>query len=159
MPKPPPSPVASPRRRLGRLRWPLAAAALLLPLAAAALLLPLDRRTAWEQAPLARRLPRDEPPTLSLWANRLGPLLREAEALGPPPDGRARLLPWLERQCSITRRIQELQRHSGRRVESAAEMGRPPYCEDLPLVERATRPAAPPSAPPAPPAPPASPAP
>ncbi len=117
----------------------LAASAVLLP---ALLLLPLDRRTAWEDSPLARERPRDEPPTLSLWANRLGPLLRESEALGPPPTGRARLLPWLAQQCSITQRIQELQRHSGRRVESAAEMGRPPYCEDLPLVERATRPAA-----------------
>jgi hypothetical protein len=117
----------------------LAAAAVVLPVV---LLLPFDRRTAWDESSTARERPRDEPPTLSLWANRLGPLLRESDALGPPPAGRERLLPWLAQQCSITLRIQELQRHSGRRVESAAEMGRPPYCDDLPLVERATRPAA-----------------
>jgi hypothetical protein len=46
---------------------------------------PLDRRTAWDQAPLSRGKIQEDPVTLSLWANDLGPLLREAEALGPSP--------------------------------------------------------------------------
>jgi hypothetical protein len=96
------------------------------------LLLP-DRRSAWEQAPLTRgRRPPEDPVSLSLWANELGPLLREAEALGPMPQQREPLLRWLTAQCSITLRLQALQRRFGKPVETAEQMGRPPYCEDLP---------------------------
>ena len=35
------------------------------------LLVPLDRRTAWDQAPLSRGKLREDPVTLSLWANDL----------------------------------------------------------------------------------------
>ena len=80
--------------------------------------------------------------TLSLWANELAPLLREAEALGPMPRQRDALLRWLEAQCRITLRLQAVQRRYGKRVETAAEMGRPPYCDDLPQVRRAFAPAA-----------------
>lgn len=75
--------------------------------------------------------------TLSLWANELAPLLREAEALGAMPRQREPLLRWLEAQCGITLRLQALQRRYRKRVETAAEMGRPPFCEDLPVVRRA----------------------
>lgn len=106
-------------------------------LAALVLLLP-DRRSAWEQAALTRgRQPPEDPVTLSLWANALAPLLRESEDLGPMPKQREPLLRWLEAQCAITLRLQALQRRHGKRVETAAEMGRPPFCEDLPQVRRA----------------------
>lgn len=111
--------------------------------AAAALLTGLtlfvpDRRSAWDQAALTRGLrPPEDPVTLSLWANELAPLLREAEALGSIPRQREPLVRWLEAQCGITLRLQALQRRYGKRVETAAEMGRPPYCEDLPQVRRA----------------------
>lgn len=96
-----------------------------------------DRRSAWDQAALTRgRQPPEDPVTLSLWANELAPLLREAEALGPMPRQREPLLRWLEAQCGITLRLQALQRRYGKRVETAAEMGRPPFCEDLPQVRR-----------------------
>ncbi len=113
------------------------AAAVATLLAALMLFLP-DRRSAWDQAALTHgRQPPEDPVTLSLWANALAPLLREAEALGPMPRQREALLRWLEAQCGITLRLQALQRHYGKRVETAAEMGRPPYCEDLPQVRRA----------------------
>jgi len=117
--------------------WVWIAAALALTGGAALLVFaPLDRRTAWDQAPLSRGKVQEDPVTLSLWANDLGPLLREAEALGPQPRPGIRLLPWLQAQCAVTQRIQELQRRYRKPVESAAEMGRAPYCEDLPQVER-----------------------
>ena len=113
----------------------LASAAALL-LAGWALIAP-DRRSAWEQAALTRgRRPPDDPVTLSLWSNELAPLLRESESLGPMPQGREALLRWLEAQCGITLRLQALQRRYGKRVETEAEMGRPPFCEDLPQVRR-----------------------
>lgn len=117
-------------------RLALAAGAALL-LGLMLLLLP-DRRSAWDTAALTRgRQPPVDPVTLSLWANQLGPLLREAEALGPMPQQREPLLRWLTAQCSITLRLQALQRRFGKPVESAEQMGRPPYCEDLPKVRAA----------------------
>jgi hypothetical protein len=102
-----------------------------------ALFLP-DRRSAWEQASLTRgRRPPDDPVTLSLWANELGALVRESEALGPPPRGREPLLRWVAAQCALTRRLQAVQRRHGKRLESPAEMGRPPFCEDLPRLRQA----------------------
>lgn len=122
----------SPRRLLL-----LAAAAAGLLLSGWVLLSP-DRRSAWDQAALTRgRRPPDDPVTLSLWANELEPLLRESEALGPRPRSGEPLLQWLQAQCGLTLRLQALQRHHGKRVETAAEMGRASYCEDLPLVRRA----------------------
>jgi hypothetical protein len=97
-----------------------------------------DRRSAWDQAALTRgRRPPEDPVTLSLWANELGVLLREAEALGPVPRRREALRRWVAAQCAITLRLQAVQRRYGKRVESAAEMGRPPYCEDLARLEEA----------------------
>ncbi len=113
------------------------AAGIALTLGLILLLLP-DRRSAWDSAALTRgRQPPEDPVTLSLWANELGPLLREAEALGPMPQQRERLLSWLTAQCSITLRLQALQRRFGKPVETAEQMGRPPYCEDLPKVRAA----------------------
>ena len=107
-------------------------------LALALLLLLPDRRSAWDEAVLTRgRKPPEDPVTLSLWANQLGPLLREAEALGPMPQQREPLLRWLTAQCSITLRLQALQRRFGKPVETAEQMGRPPHCEDLPRVRAA----------------------
>jgi hypothetical protein len=139
-PTPPTPPTSPPRPAAGRRRrrrlLVAAGGALLLTLLLA-LFLP-DRRSAWDQAALTRgRQPPDDPVTLSLWANELAPLLREAEALGPAPRRREPLLRWLEAQCAITLRLQALQRRYGKRVETAAEMGRPPYCEDLPRVRQA----------------------
>ncbi len=125
------------RRWSWRRRLALAAVASLL-LGAVVLLLP-DRRSAWDQAALTRgRRPPEDPVTLSLWANELGPLLRQAEALGPMPQQRGPLLRWLTAQCSITLRLQALQRRFGKPVETAAQMGRPPFCEDLPRVRAAS---------------------
>lgn len=113
------------------------AAGTTLTLALTLLLLP-DRRSAWDSAALTRgRQPPEDPVTLSLWANELGPLLQEAEALGPMPQQREPLLRWLAAQCSITLRLQALQRRFGKPVETAEQMGRPPYCEDLPKVRAA----------------------
>ncbi|MFM7362673.1 MAG: hypothetical protein ACKO6F_10455 [Cyanobium sp.] len=126
------------RRWSWRRRLALAAGVSLV-LGAVVLLLP-DRRSAWDQAALTRgRQPPEDPVTLSLWANELGPLLREAEALGPVPQQREALLRWLTAQCSITLRLQALQRRFGKPVETAAQMGRPPFCEDLPRVRAAFR--------------------
>ena len=111
-------------------------------LAATALLVVLLRRdesSAWDQAALTRGRVQDDPVTLSLWANELGPLLREAEALGPMPRQRGKLLPWMMAQCSINLRLQAVQRRHGKPVETPQEMGRLPYCEDVPVVERALR--------------------
>jgi hypothetical protein len=103
-----------------------------------ALFLP-DRRSAWDQAALTRgRRPPDDPVTLSLWAYELGVLLRKSEALGPPPRGREPLLRWVAAQCGITQGLQAVQRRHGKRVESPAEMDRPPYCEDLPRLREAS---------------------
>ncbi len=102
-----------------------------------ALFLP-DRRSAWDQAALTSgRRPPDDPVTLSLWANELGALVRASEALGPPPRGQEPLLRWVATQCAITHGLQTVQRRHGKRVESPAEMGRPPYCEDLPRLREA----------------------
>jgi hypothetical protein len=99
-----------------------------------------DRRSAWEQAALTRgRRPPEDPVTLSLWANQLGPLLRESEALGPMPRGGESLLRWVAAQCSITLRLQALQRRYGKRVETADEMGRAPFCEELPRLRQAVQ--------------------
>ncbi|MCS5693460.1 hypothetical protein NZK33_15940 [Cyanobium sp. FGCU-6] len=106
------------------------------------LLLRRDERTAWDQAALTRGRVQDDPVTLSLWANELGPLLQEAEALGPMPRQADRLLPWMVAQCSINLRLQAVQRRHGKPVETPQEMGRLPYCEDVPVVERALRRAA-----------------
>ncbi|MEB3165939.1 MAG: hypothetical protein VKO65_04640 [Cyanobacteriota bacterium] len=103
----------------------------------ALLLLRRDERSAWEQAALTRGRVQSDPVTLSLWANELGPLLREAEALGPMPRDRDRLLPWMLAQCRINLRLEAVQRRHGKRVEPPEAMGRLPYCEDLPVVERA----------------------
>lgn len=120
------------------------ASAVLVSVCLLVLLLRPDGRSAWESADLTRgRRPPEDPVTLSLWANQLGPLLQEAEALGPMPGRREPLLRWMRAQCSITLRIQALQRRYRRPVETAAEMGRRPYCEDLPLVERGLRDAGP----------------
>ena len=111
-------------------------------LAATALLVVLLRRdesSAWEQAALTRGRVQDDPVTLSLWANELGPLLREAEALGPMPRERGKLLPWMVAQCSINLRLQAVQRRHGKPAETPQEMGRLPYCEDVAVVERALR--------------------
>ena len=144
-PLPPPP---APPNRERPLRWLLSrrvlwrrvlgsAAAAAALLTALALFLP-DRRSAWDQAALTRgQRPPEDPVTLSLWANELAPLLREAEALGSIPRQREPLVRWLEAQCGITLRLQALQRRYGKRVETASEMGRPPYCEDLPQVRRA----------------------
>lgn len=75
--------------------------------------------------------------TLSLWANELGALVRESEAMGQPPRGREPLLRWVAAQCAITQRLQAVQRRHGKRLESPAEMGRPPFCEDLPRLRLA----------------------
>lgn len=111
-------------------------------LAATALLVVLLRRdesSAWEQAALTRGRVQDDPVSLSLWANELGPLLREAEALGPMPRERGKLLPWMVAQCSINLRLQAVQRRHGKPAETPQEMGRLPYCEDIAVVERALR--------------------
>jgi len=111
-------------------------------LAATALLVVLlrrDERTAWDQAALTHGRVQDNPVTLSLWANELGPLLKEAEALGPMPREAGKLLPWMVAQCSINLRLQAVQRRHGKPVETPQEMGRLPYCEDVPVVERALR--------------------
>lgn len=111
-------------------------------LAATALLVVLlrrDERTAWDQAALSHGQVQDDPVTLSLWANELGPLFREAEALGPMPRDKGKLLPWMVAQCSINLRLQAVQRRFGKPVETPQEMGRLPYCEDVPVVERALR--------------------
>ena len=111
-------------------------------LAATALLVVLLRRdesSAWEQAALTRGRVQDDPVSLSLWANELGPLLREAEALGPMPRERGKLLPWMVAQCSINLRLQAVQRRHGKPAETPQEMGRLPYCEDVAVVERALR--------------------
>jgi hypothetical protein len=129
-------PFPNPRAWSWRRRLALAGAAALV-LALVLLLVP-DRRSAWDQAPLTRgRRPPEDPVTLSLWANELGPLLREAEALGPVPQQREPLMRWLSAQCSITLRLQALQRRFGKPVETAAQMGRPPFCEDLPRLREA----------------------
>ncbi|MFN5118123.1 MAG: hypothetical protein ACK5FE_12500 [Cyanobacteriota bacterium] len=121
--------------RLRRRLWLAVATTLALALAMVVLFRP-DRRTAWDQAALSRGTVQDDPVTLSLWANELGVLLRRSEALGAMPEQRQPLLRWMAAQCSITLQIQALQRHYRRPVESAAEMGRLPYCEDLEMLKR-----------------------
>ena len=97
-----------------------------------ALLLRPDRRSAWDQAALSRALPRENSPDQrGRWADRLRPLLREADALGPVPSDPAELLAWRQAKCAINRQLQELQRQFGRPVETAQQMGRPPACEQL----------------------------
>ena len=119
-----------------RLRLPVLATAAALLLLLALVLRP-DRRTAWEQAALTRDRPVPmDPVTLSLWANHLSPLLHEGEALGPAPIGRESLLRWLDAQCGINRRIQELQRRYGKPVDPEERLGRGPFCRDLELVKQ-----------------------
>ena len=108
-----------------------ASLALLLSLGAVLLLRP-DRRSAWDQASLSRDLPKENTPgQRGLWADQLRPLLREADALGAEPSDPAERLAWRQAQCSINQQLQELQRQFGRPVETAAQMGRPPACEQL----------------------------
>ena len=122
-----------------RRRLLVAAGLLLAATALLVLLLRRDERTAWDQAALTRGRVQDDPVTLSLWANELGPLLKEAEALGPMPREAGKLLPWMVAQCSINLRLQAVQRRHGKPVETPQEMGRLPYCEDVAVVERALR--------------------
>lgn len=122
------------RRRRG---WVVVLTLVAVAVAAALVLLRRDERSAWEQAALTRGRVQSDPVTLSLWANELGPLLREAEALGPMPRDRDRLMPWMLAQCSINLRLEAVQRRHGKPVEPPEAMGRLPYCEDVPVVERA----------------------
>ena len=96
-----------------------------------------DRRSAWDQAALThgRALPQD-PVTLSLWANELGPLFRAGDALGPPPSERRALLRWLTAQCEINRQIQAVERRHGKPVDPESALGRPPFCRDLAFVRQ-----------------------
>ncbi len=108
-----------------------ASLALLLGLGAVLLLRP-DRRSAWDQAALTGDLPEENTPNQrGLWADQLRPLLREADALGAEPSDPAERLAWRQAQCSINQQLQELQLQFGRPVETAAQMGRPPACEQL----------------------------
>jgi len=96
-----------------------------------------DRRSAWDQAVLThgRALPED-PVTLSLWANELGPLFRTGEDLGPPPSERQAMMRWLTAQCGINRRIQAVERRHGKPVDPESALGRPPFCQDLQFVRQ-----------------------
>ena len=129
-----PARTPAPVRRRRKL-W-LALTALLALVIAPVVLFRPDRRTAWDQAALSRGRVQDDPVTLSLWANELGVLLRRSQARGAMPEQRQPLLRWMAAQCGITLQIQALQRHYRRPVESAAEMGRLPYCEDLEMLKR-----------------------
>jgi hypothetical protein len=92
--------------------------------------------SAWNQAALTRALPEANAPAQGgLWSDRVGALLAEADQLGPPPSDPSRLRPWLAAQCSLNRKLQALQQEFARPVETAAEMGRPPACEQLAALQ------------------------
>ena len=95
-----------------------------------------ESRSAWQQAALTRALPEANAPAEGgLWSDRVRALLVEAERLGPSPADPARLRPWLTAQCRLNRKLQALQQEFARPVETAAEMGRPPACEQLATLQ------------------------